>query len=201
MALEKRVLPQTLSEIRAVELEGGTYQIPGKGIVFNQRSQKLGFFVEIIDPRALDGADMDDIVATFNHDMNYVLGRSTNKTLSFNITNDSLDYVITPPNEPIIRQLVIAPIVRRDVTGSSFMFGVAEKGDDWEERADGLIIRYVRKIEKVYEFGPVTMPAYTQTTTDAVAKRSYDSFIEQTRKQETEYRSQWAQLRLQMLGK
>jgi phage head maturation protease len=94
MALEKRVLPQTLSEIRAVEVEGGTYQIPGRGIVFNQRSQKLGFFVEIIDPRALDGADMDDIVATFNHDMNYVLGRSTNNTLSFTISGDSLDYVI-----------------------------------------------------------------------------------------------------------
>jgi phage head maturation protease len=81
------------------------------------------------------------------------------------------------------------------------MFGVAKRGDEWEEKPDGLIIRYVRKIEKVYEFGPVTMPAYTQTTTDAVAKRSFDSFIEQKQKEESEHRSQWAQLRLQMLGK
>jgi HK97 family phage prohead protease len=201
MTLEKRVLPQSLSEVRAVEIEGGLYQIPGKGIVFNQRSQKLGWFIEIIDPRALDGADMDDIVASFNHNMDYVLGRTTNGTLSYTIDADSLNYVILPPDNQTIRDIVIAPIVRRDVTGSSFMFAVADRGDEWMEEANGVIVRYVRKVEKVYEFGPVTMPAYKQTTTDVheVAKRSFDSFIKETRRIENTYRSQSARHQLELL--
>lgn len=203
MEREKRVIPQSLSEVRAIEIEGGGYQIPGKGIVFSQRSQKLGWFVEIIDPRALDGADMSDIVATYNHDMNYVLGRSTNNTLSYTIDSEGLNYVITPPDNQTIRDIVLAPIIRRDVTGSSFMFSVADRGDEWEEQPDGLVIRYVRKIETVFEFGPVTMPAYRQTTTEAqqVAKRSFDEFIEQTKKNELSYRSQFHRLKLELLGK
>ncbi|MCE7071997.1 HK97 family phage prohead protease [Dyadobacter sp. CY327] len=203
MEREKRVIPQSLSEVRAVEIEGGGYQIPGKGIVFNQRSQKLGWFVEIIDPRALDEADMSDIVATYNHDMNYVLGRSTNNTLSYTIDSEGLNYVITPPDNQTIRDIVLAPIIRRDVTGSSFMFSVANRGDDWEEQPDGLVIRYVRKIDTVFEFGPVTMPAYRQTTTDAqqVAKRSFDEFIEETKKKELTYRSEFTRLKLELIGR
>lgn len=200
MEMEKRILPQLLSEVRAIKGDDGIFHILGTGIVFNQRSQKLGFFVEIIDQRALDEADMSDMVSCFNHDMNFILGRSSNNTMSFSIDDKGLHYDTLPQDNQTRRDMVIDPIQRRDVTGSSFIFATARRGDDWEEEASGLVVRYVRKIERVFETGPVTMPAYTQTSTD-VHKRSFDDFIKETRKVESMYRSHFAKAQLSLLRK
>ena len=203
--METRILPQDLSEVRVITNEAGKIHIPGRGIVFNQLSQKLGWFKEIIDPRALDEADMSDIVACFNHDMNIVLGRSTSGTLSYTINAGGLDYDILPPETTLVREMVVTPIERKDVTGSSFMFNVAEEGgEEWDVLPDGIYVRYVRKISKVYEFGPVTLPAYNQTYTE-VARRSFDSYkktldqvIAETRQQEATYRGDYESLRLKL---
>lgn len=206
MSMETRILPQNLSEVRVITNEAGKIHIPGRGIVFNQLSQNLGWFKEIIDPRALDEADMADIVSCFNHDMNIVLGRTTSGTLTYSISAVGVDYDILPPETSYVKDVVIAPIERKDVTGSSFMFTIAEKGDEWDYLPDGTIVRYVKKIAKVFEFGPVTMPAYTQTYTD-VAKRSFESHqktieeaIKNTQVVENEYRSRYARLHLQLIG-
>ena len=96
-----------------------------------------------------------------------------------------MDYDITAPDNQIIRDLVLAPITRGDITGSSFMFDIAKNGDEWEESSDGVYIRTIKAISKIYEVGPVSMPAYQQTSTD-VAKRSFDEFINETKKVEQE---------------
>ncbi|MCF0060127.1 HK97 family phage prohead protease [Dyadobacter chenwenxiniae] len=197
--METRVLPQEFSEVRAIQNEEGVWHIPGKGIVFNQRSRKIGWFHEIIDSRALEGARIDDAISCYNHNMNHILGSVRNKTVSYNITSDYLEYDILPPDNQTTRDIVIAPIVRRDVTGSSFMFNAVQKGgDEWVQEADGIIVRYVKKIEEVYEFGPVSMPAYMNTTTD-VAKRSFDDFIKENKQQEIQYRSQFARMKVALL--
>lgn len=184
MEKEARVLGQVLAEVRATAPEDGSgYYIDGKGIVFNQRSEKLGWFFEYIDADAVRDADFSGAVAYFNHDANFVLGSLDNKTLGFNITRDFVSYHIDAPTTTTIKDLVIAPIERGDVKGSSFMFTVAKNGDDWEEEADGTIVRYIKKIERVYEMGPVSMPAYRQTTSD-VAKRSFDDWVKEVRSQE-----------------
>lgn len=196
----RRYLPQTISEVRAISSEEGVAHIAGKGIVFGQRSQKLGFFIEVIDSRALELADLDDMQSYFNHNPDYTLGTLRNKTLSINITSDSMDYDITAPDTQTIRDLVLSPISRGDVTGSSFMFDIDKKGEEWEEK-DGMWVRYVTRIAKVYEVGPVSMPAYQQTTTDVVARRSLDAFIEATKQAEQEaihYRLNNAKRRLQL---
>jgi len=185
--------------------EGGDgYRITGKGIVFNQRSERLGWFYEYIDADAVRDADFNGAVAYFNHDANFVLGSLDNRTLSLDVSRDDVVYHIDAPTTNTIRDLVIAPIERGDVRGSSFMFTIANKGDEWEEKSDGTIIRYVKKIERVYEMGPVSMPAYRQTTTD-LAKRSFDQWIETVRKSEeiqaveSVYRRELARRRLQMM--
>ncbi len=183
MAQDRRYTPQLISEVRALIQEEGDSHITGKGIVFNQRSQKLGWFIEIITPDALRDADLTDMKSFFNHDPNYTLGSLANRTLSYTLSAGSLDYDIQAPDNQLIRDLVLAPITRGDITGSSFMFDIAKKGDEWEENTDGVYIRTIRAISKVYEVGPVSMPAYQQTSTD-VAKRSFDDFINETKKTE-----------------
>lgn len=182
---EQRILNQSLSEVRAVQPEGdeGKPIIEGNGIVLNQRSEKLGFFIEIIDPDSLRDTNFDDAVSLFNHNSDYVLGAFRNKTLELSITREAVRYRSQVPPTQTIRDLVLTTIDLGYVRGSSFMFSIAENGDEWEEESDGTIIRYVRKIERVYEMGPVTMPAYSQTTTD-IAKRSFDDWIKEFRKNE-----------------
>lgn len=165
--------------------------ILGTGIVFNQRSQKLGWFYEVIDERALDDADMEDMVSCFNHDMNFILGRRSNKTLSFEVDGKGLHYDTLPQDNQSRRDMVIDPIQRKDVTGSSFIFNIAKRGDEWVEEPNGIIVRYVKKIERVLETGPVTIPAYPQTTSD-IAKRSFDDFIKEHKQQESMYKRDFA---------
>jgi HK97 family phage prohead protease len=199
MNKDRRYLPQIISEVRATTTDAGDNHITGKGIVFSERSQKLGWFVEIIDPNALNGADIDDMLCFFNHNADYTLASLRNKTVELTIDANAASYDILAPDTQTIKDLVVAPIARGDVRGSSFMFDIAKNGDSWDE-IDGIYVRYIWKIEKLYEMGPVSMPAYMQTTTD-IAKRSFDEFIETTKQKETEavhFRLKNAQRRLQL---
>jgi len=182
--MDRRFLPQTLSQVRAVNLEeeNAKYLITGTGIVFDQVSEKLwGSFFEIIERDAVNDADVSDVICTFNHDFNFTLGRTSNKTMRLKLTRTAMEYENdAPENNQTISDLVMAPINRGDVRGSSFMFEDIE--DYWEEK-DGVYTRYIRKIGKIYEMGPVTLPAYSQTESN-VAKRSFDAFIEDIKKNE-----------------
>jgi len=198
MVQERRYLPQIAAEVRAVTDSEGIDHIYGKGIVFNQWSRKLGWFKERIDPSALAYANMEEMKSFFNHDPNYTLASLRNKTVSISISESSCDYDIIAPDGPMIKELVLAPIIRGDVTGSSFMFDIAEDGDEWELGPDGIYLRTVFKIETVYEQGPVSMPAYLQTSTSLVS-RSMDEVIAMTRKVELQSKRQRAQLEVLML--
>lgn len=195
--METRILPQEFSEVRAIQNDEGIWHIPGKAIVFNRKSRKIKSFFEVILPKALDNAIMDDAISCFNHNTNHILGSVRNKTTSFEVTANDFLYDTIPPVNQTTMDMVISPIVRRDVTGSSFMFNIAEGGDEWVRDPDGSIIRYVTKIYEVYEWGPVSLPVYMDTVTD-VTKRSLDDFLKSTREQESTFRSQYAKLKLDL---
>lgn len=123
---------------------------------------------ERIMPNAF-GSDVGqlDVRSLFNHDSNWVLGRTRSDppTLSLSVDTVGLRYVITPPDTQAVRDQVLGPISRGDVDGSSFMFWVRRARWVTEVR-DGRDIE-VRQLEAVdlLEVGPVTFPAYTGTTT------------------------------------
>jgi uncharacterized protein len=200
MERDKRLLPQQYSGVRALsEADAPTY-ITGKGIVFGQPSERMrlgaGHFVEYIDNRALEGVDLSNTVAFFNHDPNYILGSVAARTLDLNITEGAVEYRIQVPDTQTIRDLVVSPISRGDVRGSSFMFNV--KDDEWEyDKSEQLYTRYIKRISAVYEMGPVSTPAYRQTTSELTA-RSLDSFIAQVQTQEAHYRRNWLTRRLRI---
>jgi HK97 family phage prohead protease len=193
---ERRYLNQETSEVRDLSIEGeGEVHITGKGIVFNMRSQNLGGFVEFIDAKALEGARIEEMKCFFNHNADYTLASLRNKTVSLTITEGSADYDITAPDNQTIRDLVLSPIKRGDITGSSFMFDIDAHGDEWEEGPDGVYVRYIKRIANLYEMGPVSTPAYLQTTSD-VGKRSLDQFIQEVKQKEVHLRRLNAERRL-----
>lgn len=159
---EKRVTPGQVSELRAAEGEGQAPRIAGYGAVFNARSELIaGSFFEVIAPGAFDDVLGDDVRGLFNHDPNYVLGRTTSKTLRIAQDERGLAYEIDPPNTQTHRDLILAPLARGDVTGSSFAFRVAADGEEWARDEDtGVVVRTITRFKRLFDVGPVTFPAY-----------------------------------------
>ncbi len=141
-------------------------KIHGTAVVFNQRSQNLGGFVEQIDPSAFDNCEMTDVCCLFNHDDNIVLGRTTSRTLTLSRTNAGLNFECDPPDTSYARDLA-ACMDRGDIDKCSFSFAVAPGGADWsQDQATGISVRTVKKIARLYDVSVVTSPAYTQTSSE-----------------------------------
>ncbi|BEM14792.1 TPA: HK97 family phage prohead protease [Serratia marcescens] len=147
-------------EVRAEQQEDQPTRIIGYGSVFNIRSEPLWGFREIIKPGAFDDVLNDDVRGLFNHDPNFILGRSTSGTLKVSVDERGLQYDIEAPDTQTIRDLVLAPMKRGDINQSSFAFRVARDGDRWYEDEEGVVIREIHKFSRLYDVSPVTYPAY-----------------------------------------
>lgn len=173
MTIERRFMHQP--ELRAEEGEE-TSKIIGYGSVFNLRSENLGGFREIIAPGAFDSVLDDDVRALFNHDSNFVLGRSKAGTLKLSTDPVGLRYEIDAPTTQTIRDLVIAPMKRGDIDQSSFGFSVARGGEEWDEDDEGVIVRTITKVQRLYDVSPVTYPAYPDAS---AATRNFEAFMKE----------------------
>ncbi len=142
--------------------------IEGTAAVYNQESDNLGGFVEIIEPGFFDGALESDIRACWNHNPDQVLGRRKNNTLTLADTQGGLQVRISPPPTQYGKDAVIS-IRRGDVDQMSFAFYVKENGDRWAERDDGVFVRRLLKggCRELLEVSPVAFPAYPQTSVQA----------------------------------
>jgi HK97 family phage prohead protease len=123
-------------------------------------------FRERIAPGAFtDAIGRDDVRALFNHDPNYVLGRTKAGTLRLEEDARGLRYDVTPPETAWAKDLMTS-VSRGDITQSSFGFIVEDQ--DWEQPAQRgeLPLRTIRKVS-LFDVSPVTYPAYEQTSVSA----------------------------------
>ena len=163
-------------EVRNAE-EGDQPKITGYGAVFESRSEDLGGFVEIIERGAFDDVLNDDVRGLFNHDNNIILGRSSAGTLRLDVDDIGLRYEIDPPDTQMIRDMVLTPMRRGDITQSSFGFFVEE--DDFQEDRNGIVTRTIKKVGRLVDVSPVTFPAYPETE---VALRKLSKFVDRSSK-------------------
>lgn len=137
----------------------------GYAAVFDQRSQDLGGFVEVIKPGAFKQSleRGDDVRALWQHNADDVLGRRSNDTLRIKEDSKGLLVEIDLPDTQVGRD-VKALVERGDVDGQSFGFRTMK--DNWNREKDG---RYVRELLQVdiFDIGPVTYPAYLGTSVEA----------------------------------
>ena len=183
MKLEQRTITNNL-EVRQQDGKKGV--IAGYGIVYGQRTQIYSDLYEIILPGAASEflASEPDIRCCFNHDRNYILGRTKSGTLSVREDPNGVFYEVQVPDTQWARDLS-ANMERGDIDGSSFTFGVNPDGETVTKQADGTYLREIRKLAIVAELGPVTMPAYPTTTANVrSAQETYDSFTESLRTQD-----------------
>ena len=139
--------------------EGDGPIIHGYGAVFDTPSLDLGGWRERIMPGAFKKTlrENKDVLSFFNHDPNQVIGRTSAGTLTVSEDFHGLAYQVKPPDTQWANDLLVS-MRRGDVRGSSFMFDVIN-GKEWVKADDGVDERIVREV-RLYEVGPVTMPAY-----------------------------------------
>ena len=136
-------------ELRATS-SGDKPVIEGYAAVFNQQSEDLGGFIEVIEPGFFDDVLDQDVRSLWNHDINCVLGRTAAGTLELNQDETGLFQrtypPVTPPDATSWAQDAMVSIKRGDVNQMSFSFyvksmarGDAIDGDEWM-RVDGKTI-------------------------------------------------------------
>lgn len=157
-AVEQRHTAGTV-ELRA---KGANPKMGGYALKYNTLSQNLGGFVERIAPGTFDKslADQIDVLARFQHDDLFLLGRTS--TGSLRLANDAvgLDYEVDMPDTDYARNLA-ALAERGDVAHSSFAFRTLE--DSWSVTDNGFPLRTLQQAVLV-DVAPVVTPAYTDTS-------------------------------------
>ena len=149
-------------------------RIRGLGSPYNAPTRIQGWFDEWDEQVAVgawtDTIARDDVRSMFNHNPDQLLGRTTAGTLDLWEEPEGLWYEVEiNPDDPAAVG-VWAKVDRGDVTGSSVWF-LVEK-ESWEQPSDDNDLEVpLRTIEraKLFEVGPVTFPAFPQTTAGARA--------------------------------
>lgn len=186
--IERRFVPQQAAQLRAVERDGEDPVIEGTIAVYNTWSPVYGWFRERIASTFFEKAiGRDDVRALFNHDPNWVLGRTAAGTMELSTDDAGLQgRIVVDRSSTLLRDLVVLPIKRRDVTGASFSFDMPPKsvGEVWEKGPDGVWNRTLVSIGTLYDGGPVTFPFYPTTSVAArsamgldEAKRSLEEWL------------------------
>jgi HK97 family phage prohead protease len=155
------------AEVRAA----GSGRIDGHAAVFGATYTLADYpdfkVVETIKRGAFSRAIAEEqsVVALFNHDQNFVLGRTPN-TLSLSEDWKGLYFSCELPDTQAARDLRTL-IQRGDVTGCSFAFEAVKQKRTEEVINKQLVV--TRQIEDVnlYDVSPVVTPAYGETDVSA----------------------------------
>jgi len=160
MTTERRIqsTPELRIERRA-DASGQTPYLVGYASVFNEWTtlyQSASWvWREIIRPGAYSAglAERQDVRSLFNHDPNFVLGRTTSGTLALSERDKGLLQETRLSDSQTIRDLVLTPVERGDISGMSFSFKVrnGNTGQTTVDKGDGTLI-IKRAGERITEY-------------------------------------------------
>lgn len=178
-------------EIRAESMDDDEKVITGRPIVYNSRTD-LGWFDEVIESGALDGANLNDVRFLVNHDRSMIpLARSRRNNFGKNtmqLSTDqqgmNIDYVRLDTENNSTARALYSAVERGDITGMSFLFSIDD--EEWENLESDHPTRHIKKIGSVVEISAVTFPAYEATEIYARSKEALDnarSALENARQQ------------------
>lgn len=155
--------------------------IRGYSAVFDSWSEPLGFY-ESFREKIASGAfkktiSESDIRALRDHDPSMLFGRSKGSaggTLKLGEDSNGLEMEVEElPDTDLGRELV-ALIERGDLDGQSFGFRTVK--DEWdyevspEDKAEGIEAYRTLTEVRLFDVGPVTYPAYPETTAEVRSK-------------------------------
>lgn len=157
-------------DIRSEITDKSMGRLTGRPIVYGSRTN-IGPFDEIIEPGALDRADLRDVRLLVNHNTQMIpLARSRN-----NNENSTMQLMLVPEGMDMRADVDIdnnteaknlySAVGRGDISGMSFLMFVDE--DSWDGLETDHPTRHVRSISRILEVSAVTFPAYAATSIEA----------------------------------
>lgn len=158
--------------------------ISGVGIVYNTEIELWPGFFESIQPGAFSHSlnKFQEVKCFINHDSSKVLSTTkSNPALEITDNDDSLNFRSPIPPTTYGNDLAVN-VERGNISGASFSFTINDDGDKYTIDNDGNYHRVITNAE-IYEVGPVTNPAYQQTS---VALRNKEQLMDKVRKQTPE---------------
>lgn len=186
--VERRVIVTPSLRLERRDGEADKPRMVGHAAVFNSWTTLYEgrYFVwrEKVNPGAFKRAiaEKQDVRSVFNHDPNWVLGRTASGTLALSEDKTGLLTDTDPPTTQLIRDLVLAPIDRGDVSQMSFAFLVKRNASPVVTTIDGVTVvdrggeRITIRMEDdveieerelidldLFDVSPVTYPAYDDT--------------------------------------
>jgi HK97 family phage prohead protease len=145
--------------------------IEGYAAVFNELSEDLGGFRELVAPGAFKRSVEDnDVRALWDHNSQYVLGRNRAGTLALDEDDTGLRITIVPPDTTWAADLIHS-MKRGDINQMSF--GFYKRADEWDYKTTPPT-RTLRDVD-LFDVSIVTYPAYPQTSAEARSKAATDS--------------------------
>lgn len=147
-----------------------SHVISGTAIVFNQRSQWLGFYEEI-RPQAVRNITFDDTLLLYNHEYGNVLARVNAHNLDISVDDKGVYFRAVLPDTTLAND-VYNDIQARNIQGCSFGFNIAK--DHWTVTEDNEPLHIIDEIDSITELSVTPIPAYSQTS--AQVSRSLEDF-------------------------
>jgi HK97 family phage prohead protease len=158
-------------QFRAEDTEDNKMEIKGYAVVFN--SPETYGYTEVISDKALDEADMSDVVLRYNHNDSFmVLARTRNKSLSLEKDEKGLMIDAVLQDDITDHRNIFNAIKSGLIDKQSFAFSVEE--DEYDYDTD---TRTITKIGKLFDVSVVDQPFYNATDV-SVARGQNDEFLE-----------------------
>jgi HK97 family phage prohead protease len=154
------------------ERDGEPAKLRGIAPPWNSLSVDLGGFREQFAPsafdRLLDRAKNDprpkpDVVGLFNHEDSLLLARTTAGTLRLSKEAGGLGWEMSNLPDTQAARDVLALVRAGLLTGASFAFTVADKGEHWSQDDKGNAIRTITDAN-LFDVSVVTRPAYPSSS-------------------------------------
>lgn len=151
--------------------------IEGYALLFNSPSKDLGGFVEVIDPKALDGVDLSNVIMLDQHDYSKPLASVKAGTLKLDTDDKGLHFTATLDDSVSYANDAYANVKSGNVDSMSFRFDVDDGGDTFTQDDQGNVTRTIKQVKDLFEVSTVTIPAYDDSNV-VVNKRSYNEFLD-----------------------
>lgn len=137
--------------------------IRGYPVLFDEVTDRAGYYKEKIARNALDGADMSETVLIVGHDFNNLLAR-VGVNMRLEIDDIGL-FFEAELGDTEYDKLVYDRVKREILDGMSFGFTVDAIKTDYETKTDT-----ITRIGKLYEITLTPIPAYPQTVATTVER-------------------------------
>lgn len=155
-------------DIRSDAGENGIRTLRGTPIVYGSATDIGGYFREVIEPGALDGANLKDVPLLVNHNDRMIpIARSRNNTprstMRLTPTASGLDMEADIDTERNVTASELNSAVERgDLDGMSFKFSVGD--ERWDDLETDYPTRHILRFDTIAEVSAVTWPAYEATS-------------------------------------